>query len=85
MSATSHQLDGGRAALKGNSMSEGRTSPSPPGPIVAAQGRQILFYAPDGLLGGTLTCSRCGGTGRQPDMIEHDRNCSYVLRPRPPG
>ena len=66
-------------------MSEGREPANPSGPIVAAQGRLILFYAPDGLLGGTITCSRCGGTGRQPDMIEHDRNCSYSLRPRPPG
>jgi hypothetical protein len=49
-------------------------------PVLAAQGRQILFYAPDGLLGGTLTCSRCGGVGRQPDMIAHERDCTYGWR-----
>jgi hypothetical protein len=38
-------------------------------PIVKAQGRQILFYAPAGLLGGTFTCSRRGATGRRPDLI----------------
>lgn len=65
-------------------MPETRAPIASAGPLAAAQGRQILFYAPDGLLGGTLTCSRCGGTGRQPDMIEHDRDCSYGLRPRPP-
>ncbi|MEO8525326.1 MAG: hypothetical protein ABI460_11455 [Caldimonas sp.] len=54
-------------------------------PVLAAQGRQILFYAPDGLLGGTLTCSRCGGSGRQPDMIEHDRDCSYDRSAPPPS
>jgi hypothetical protein len=51
-------------------------------PITAAQGRQILFYSPVGLLGGTLTCSRCGASGRQPDVIEHDHECSYGRRPR---
>ncbi|MEO7057378.1 MAG: hypothetical protein ABI281_02860 [Caldimonas sp.] len=50
--------------------------------ITAAQGRQILFYSPVGLLGGTLTCSRCGASGRQPDVIEHDHGCSYARRPR---
>ena len=48
-------------------------------PVVAAQGRQILFYAPNGLLGGTFTCSRCGASGPQPDLIEHGRDCSYAL------
>ena len=48
-------------------------------PALAAQGRQILFYAPNGLLGGTFTCSRCGASAQQPDLIEHDRDCSYAL------
>jgi hypothetical protein len=49
-------------------------------PIARAEGRQILFYAPAGLLGGTFTCSRCGATGRQPDVIEHARECTYGIR-----
>ncbi len=52
-------------------------------PITTAQGRQILFYSPVDLLGGTLTCSRCGASGRQPDVIEHDHDCSYGRRPHP--
>ena len=56
--------------------------PDPPiNPIATARGRQILFYAADGLLGGMLTCSRCGASGRQPDVIEHAPDCSYR---RPP-
>jgi hypothetical protein len=39
--------------------------------------RQILFYAPVGLLGGTFTCSRCGVTGRQPDVLDHAVDCPY--------
>lgn len=46
----------------------GRTKP---------HGRQILFYAASGVLGGTLSCSCCGATGRQPDIIEHERECIY--------
>jgi hypothetical protein len=49
-------------------------------PIAKAQGRQILFYAPAGLLGGTFSCSRCGASGRQPDVIDHARDCSYRVR-----
>ena len=56
-----------------------RTSGIATNPMVAAQGRQILFYAPKGLLGGTFTCSRCGASGPQPDLIEHARDCSYAL------
>ena len=53
--------------------------PDPPvNPIATARGRQILFYAADGQLGGVLTCSRCGASGRQPDVIEHARDCSYA-------
>ncbi len=51
-------------------------------PISAARGRQILFYAADGLLGGMFTCSRCGASGRQPDVIDHADDCSY-RRPPP--
>ena len=51
--------------------------------IELAQGRQILFYAAAGLLGGTFTCSRCGASGSQPDVIEHGRDCSYGLRATP--
>ena len=50
-------------------------------PVAGAKGRQILFYAPDGLLGGMFTCSRCGASGRQPDVIEHASDCSYGVRP----
>jgi len=49
-------------------------------PVGAAQGRQVLFYAPVGLLGGTFTCSRCGATAHQPDVLDHARDCDY----RPP-
>ncbi len=51
-------------------------------PISRAQGRQILFYAPSGLLGGTFTCSRCGASGPQPDLMQHGRDCGYGERPR---
>jgi hypothetical protein len=61
-------------------MSPSRPPASVENPIVNAQGRQILFYAPAGLLGGTFTCSRCGATGRQPDLIDHARDCSYGVR-----
>ncbi len=60
-------------------MTETRDPMPPAHSLAAAHGRQVLFYAPDGLLGGTLTCSHCGGSGRQPDMIEHDRECSYAV------
>ncbi|CAN5323244.1 hypothetical protein BH10PSE17_BH10PSE17_00740 [soil metagenome] len=45
--------------------------------LVAARGRQILFYAADGLLGGVFTCPRCGAAGRQPDVIQHWPECHY--------
>lgn len=45
--------------------------------IATAQGRQILFYAPVGLLGGTFTCSSCGASARQPDVLAHMADCSY--------
>jgi hypothetical protein len=60
-------------------MSPIRTPAVAANPLVAAQGRQILFYAPKGLLGGTFTCSRCGASEQQPDLIEHARDCSYAL------
>ena len=44
----------------------------------AAQGRQVLFYAAAGLLGGTFTCSRCGASGSQPDVIDHAGKCAYA-------
>ncbi len=71
--------------LKESSMPPVRTSGSATNPVVAAQGRQILFYAPNGLLGGTFTCSRCGASGPQPDLIEHGRDCSYALPLSGPG
>lgn len=49
----------------------------PANPIAAARGRQILFYAAEGLLGGTFTCSHCGASERQPDVIDHAHDCSY--------
>jgi hypothetical protein len=61
-------------------MSQSRPPAVVDSPIVKALGRQILFYAPAGLLGGTFTCSRCGATGRQPDLIDHARDCSYGVR-----
>lgn len=39
--------------------------------------RQILLYAPVGLLGGTFTCSLCGATGYQPDVLDHAADCLY--------
>jgi hypothetical protein len=35
-----------------------RPLPAVANPIASAQGRQILFYAPASLLGGSFTCSR---------------------------
>ena len=64
--------------LKEIGMAPTRTPAFAANPVVAAQGRQILFYAPNGLLGGTFTCSRCGASGQQPDLIGHDRDCSYA-------
>ncbi len=64
-------------------MTETRTPAAAVDAIAKAQGRQILFYSPAGLLGGTLTCSRCGASGRQPDVIDHAYDCSYALRPEP--
>jgi hypothetical protein len=64
-------------------MSETRSSSTGADDAISkAQGRQILFYAPQGLLGGTFTCSRCGASGPQPDVIDHARDCSYGTRPR---
>ena len=65
--------------LKEISMPPVRTPGFATNAVVAAQGRQILFYATNGLLGGTFTCSRCGASGQQPDLIEHARDCSYAL------
>ncbi len=62
-------------------MTETRPQSAANNPVAGAKGRQILFYAPDGLLGGMFTCSRCGASGRQPDVIEHARDCSYSVRP----
>ncbi len=65
--------------LKEIGMAPTRKPGFPTNPVVAAQGRQILFYASNGLLGGTFTCSRCGASGPQPDLIGHGRDCSYAL------
>ncbi len=51
------------------------------GLAAAAGARQVLFYAAEGLLGGTFTCSRCRAAGRQPDVIEHAPDCEYRHRP----
>jgi hypothetical protein len=61
-------------------MSQSRPTENVENPIAKAQGRQILFYAPAGLLGGTFSCSRCGASGRQPDGIDHARDCRYRVR-----
>jgi hypothetical protein len=67
------------AMLEEIPMTSVRTPGPATNPVVGAQGRQILFYAPSGLLGGTFTCSRCGASGQQPDLIGHGRECSYAL------
>jgi hypothetical protein len=66
-------------------MTETRPQWAANNPVAGAKGRQILFYAPDGLLGGMFTCSRCGASGRQPDVIEHASDCSYGVRPKAPA
>ncbi len=59
-------------------MQDDRPAPSATrNPLVSAHGRQIMFYAASGLLGGMFTCSRCDASGRHPDVIDHVRGCSY--------
>lgn len=38
---------------------------------------QLLRYTPDGLLGGTFTCTRCGAQAWQPDLLPHAEACPY--------
>lgn len=40
-------------------------------------GRQLLTYTPDGPVGGTFTCTRCGAQAWQPDLLDHAPNCAY--------
>jgi hypothetical protein len=40
-------------------------------------GRQVLFYDPDGPIGGTFTCTVCLAQGWQPDLLQHAADCPY--------
>ena len=48
-----------------------------------ARGKQVLFYAPQGPLGGLFVCSRCGASALQPDLLGHRADCLYASAPRP--
>jgi hypothetical protein len=50
---------------------QGPTPPTPP------PGSQLLTYAPEGPLGGTFTCTRCGARAWQPDLLDHTPDCAY--------
>lgn len=59
-----------------------KNKPVAPRPLpTESDGRQLLTYMPDGLLGGTFTCTRCGARAWQPDLLDHTPNCAY----RPPA
>ncbi len=56
----------------------------PPGAEGAeASGKMVLLYEPSGLLGGTFTCSRCGASAPQPDLLDHLPDCGYLFGPPP--
>jgi hypothetical protein len=64
-------MDGSKAAQRGGRGGE---------TAVARElrfGKHLLFYAPDGPLGGTFTCAVCAAIGRQPELIEHGPGCPY--------
>jgi hypothetical protein len=48
-----------------------------------ALGKQLLFYRPDGPLGGTFSCAECDAQGWQPELIDHRADCPYRTSPRP--
>ena len=58
---------------------DGPILPSPP-PRPPHPGRQLLYYDPDGPIGGTFTCTVCLALGWQPDLLQHAGDCPY----RPP-
>jgi hypothetical protein len=46
--------------------------------LAEARGKQVLLYEPQGVLGGTFSCARCGEVAIQPDLLQHAPNCPYV-------
>ncbi len=58
--------------------------PAPPRALAAAldeaeaRGKQVLFYEPAGVLGGTFTCARCAAMALQPDLMLHTATCRYA-------
>lgn len=52
---------------------------APDGPLARAEahGRQLLLYAPDGPLGGSFVCFRCGASALQPVLLQHAQTCPY--------
>ncbi len=46
-----------------------------------AHGKQVLYYTPHGMLGGTFVCARCGATAIQPDLLAHALACPYAAGP----
>jgi hypothetical protein len=50
------------------------------------RGKQVLLYAPDGVLGGLFVCSRCAASALQPDLLDHRGDCPYrPVASRGPG
>jgi hypothetical protein len=43
-----------------------------------ARGKLVLFYEPEGVLGGNFTCARCGAVSLQPDLMVHATTCPYA-------
>lgn len=44
-------------------------------------GKQLLFYAAEGPLGGTFSCSFCAMAALQPELIDHAAGCPYRSTP----
>lgn len=54
-------------------------APSLQSELVRAEqrGKQLLLYVPQGPLGGSFACSRCGASELQPDLLDHRAGCPY--------